>query len=399
MSSTSRRFVRVVLLAAAASAACAAPRPSNPSSHPPSHEDLVGQIKAAARDRDRAALEKLRPLARGDATARAELARALYWIGGVPAARDEVIAVCHDTRLVPESKERTNACATAAFAELSAGKPLNRLRTAGAGPFLDGQKLFIAMVSLDGNPPEPFIVDTGAPTTVISKRYAERVHLAYRTDVAALASDAAGNRVELRPALVGLVKWGDIEVENAPAHVLELPESFKVGGILSPQDLLRDAAFEVDGPRRVLRIVAEPDPRADRSAALLWEGGNFYVEARANDLPPLPFLLDSGAGANGVCEETLRAAGRSLDGGDVAASATAGGAAAVRTGIEGTLSVADEPQQATSLFMQACPREEGSAVVKAGYVGAPWFWERRVIFARDRRRVTFFKPAATASSR
>lgn len=383
---------------------CAAPRPREMtvSTPPPSEEAVIEQIRAAAKVRDLDALTRLRPSARVHAKARAELSRAVYWVGGVAEARDDLDSVCREKSFAQDSKERSMACATLMFTQLAQGKPLNHLRTGGEGHFLNKQKLFIAMVSVNGNQAEPFIVDTGAPTTVISRRYADRVKLPYLPDLGERASDAAGNAVQLHPVLLGSLKWGEIEIENVPAHVLELPENFKVGGILSPQDALRGIAFEIDGSARALRVFSEPrasnwDGSSERphwEAPLLWSGGNLFVEARATDLTKLPFLLDSGAGGNGVCEEALRAAGKSLDGGQGGTTATAAGHAQVRTGIDGTLSVADESPRPTSFFVQSCPRDKSGPVDKSGYVGAPWFWARRVYFPIDRRRIIFTEATA-----
>lgn len=366
--------------------ACATKGTGPSASAPP--RDPLGEVREAATRRDLARLRQLEAQAT-DAKVGAELGRALYWTGGVAEAKAQLSATCADARLPAESRDRSGACAMLAFDALSLGQPLNRLVTGGQGSFLDRQKLFIAMVSVGGFPAEPFIVDTGAPMTVISKRYADRVKLPYREDLAARSSDAAGNVVRLHPTVLGTVKWGEIEIKVVPAYVLELPENFKVGGILSPQDILRGTAFEFDGPARAVRTVEGAWLEHTREAPLRWNGGNFFVETQAATLPPLSFLLDSGAGANGVCEEALRQHGVRLDGGAEASSATAAGSVRVRTGIDAPFSVAGEPSRIDSLFVTRCPVGEGDAVMKSGYVGAPWFWSRRVFFPVDRRSVFF----------
>ncbi|MBX7116759.1 MAG: retroviral-like aspartic protease family protein [Myxococcaceae bacterium] len=363
---------------------------------------LIRQIREAARTRDVEKLEALITTCADDAKLTAELGRSLYWAAGLREAKALLRVTCHDTRLSSESHERSGACALLAFDAMADGKPLNQLRAGGRGPFLDKQKLFIAMVAVNGNPAEPFIVDTGAPMTVISKRYADRVKLPYRTDVADRSTDAAGNSVVLNPILLQTLKWGEVELETAPAWVLELPENFKVGGILSPQDVLRGTAFEFDGPARAIQTHGVQDvPTWSKAtgvpthlATLQWNGGNFYVFTQAADLPALPFLLDSGAGGNGVCAEPLAKRGKTLDGGTVVSSSTAAGSNQVRTGLEGNFQVEAEPTRQSTLFVSACPQDADSVIQKSGYVGAPWFWSRRVFFPVERRTIAFTVPVA-----
>lgn len=131
---------------------------------------------------------------------------------------------------------------------------------------------------------------------------------------------------------------------------------------------------------------------ATQQTALLWNGGNFYVQTEAAGLPALPFLLDSGAGANGVWAETLQKHGKTLDGGLEGNSTTAGGSSAVRTGLEGAFSVAAEPARNGTLFVKACPSKDAEGVAKSGYVGAPWFYGRRVFFPVDRKTIAFTVP-------
>ncbi len=145
--------------------------------------DPMAEVRDAARTRDLQRLRRLRTSASADPKVTTALAIALYWTAGVDEAKTQTGFACHDDRLLPHSKERATACAILAFDELAAGKPLNQVRAGGRGAFLDQQKLMIAMVAVNGNPAEPFIVDTGAPMTVISKRYADRVKLPYRADV------------------------------------------------------------------------------------------------------------------------------------------------------------------------------------------------------------------------
>jgi len=317
-------------------------------------------------------------------------ALALFWTEGASSAKAWLTASCNDPRLPTSDSKRKKACAHLTFAAVS---DANHLKTGGRGPFLPGQKLFIAMVSINGLPAEPFIVDTGAPMSVISKRYAERVGLPFNTASMHLAEDAAGTKVELFPTVLDSVTWGEIVVEHVPVQVLQLPDNFKVGGLIAPQDLLRGTAFEMDGPSASLRTL---DGAAFESSLervpLLWDEGNLFVMTEAASLASLPYLLDSGAGGNGVCDEALATSGASLDGGSGAASGTAGGTQAVRVGLSAPFRVGREAPAPTSLFTASCPRRD-SGLQKSGYVGAPWFWQRRVFFPADRKTLSFSHPA------
>jgi hypothetical protein len=379
---------------------CVAPKPAPTKEVPPPAVPVLVQVYAAEEKHDLDGLLRLRQAAASDPKAAAELAVAIYWVANVAEAKEDLASACRDERLPADSSERIRACATLRFNDLAPGQSFNHLRSGGQGPLLEKVGLLLAMVSVNGLPPEPFIVDTGAPTTVISRRFADRVKLAYPTDIAAQSHDGAGIAVKLFPAVLSSLKWGEIEVENVPAHVLELPENFKIGGILSPQDMLRGMAFEVDGPGHQVRTLDTQQAAAWAAGAghpvhevpLRWAGGNLLVDSRANELVSLPFLLDSGAGHSGLCEEALRAQGASLDGGVEASSATAAGHSQVRSGISGTLRVGDEPAHPTSLFVTACPGDGSAQLSKSGYVGRTWFSERRVYFPSDRRRLLFTEP-------
>jgi hypothetical protein len=63
------------------------------------------------------------------------------------------------------------------------------------------------------------------------------------------------------------------------------------------------------------------------------------------------------------------------------------------TGIEARFAVAGELATTTALFVTPCPPAGRETVEKAGYVGAPWFWSRRVFFPKDRRSISFTEPA------
>ncbi len=126
-----------------------------------------------------------------------------------------------------------------------------------------------------------------------------------------------------------------------------------------------------------------------QQTALLWSGGNLFVSATGLGLPQLPFLLDSGAGGNGVCAEAVDRHGVIADGGTEVRSGTAAGSHQVRTGLQGTFAVGEDAPRDSALFVAPCPRGDEVGVEKAGYVGAPWFRARRVFFPVDRRLLAF----------
>lgn len=349
--------------------------------HAPSGSPAAPSLEDVAAAEQRRDLEALQAMHPEDPAVRAEWARALFWVGGLELAAPALREVCADARLAATSKERSGACARLAIFDALGGREAYRLVTLGAGPLLPKQKLLIAMVSIADRPAEPFIIDTGAPMTVLSKRYADRVGLPYRADLQEISADAGGNAVHLFPALLGSVTWGQVRVEAVPAFVIDLPENFKVGGILSPQDLLRGSDFELDGPGLALRTLDEA-PSLAFSTPILWSGGNLYAAAAINGAERAPFLLDTGAGSDGACDSYPA----KLEGGEQKASSAAAGKVGVRVGLEGTFAVGDEPPTKTGLFVTPCPDERQ---VKQGYIGAPWFFGHRTVFTADRRTLRY----------
>lgn len=367
-------------------------------------EALLGRLLIAARRHDGDAVRALAAspqsaLLRSQPRLRAEFASSLFWTVGLEAAAPDLEAVCTDPAF-PDQILRQRACSLSALARLAEEGPLRTLEgSAATVAFLEGQTLPIFLASVNGLSPEYFILDTGAPTSLLSRSYCDRADIHYLASHPRSARDGAGHEVEFYPALVDRLDLGDLIVRRWPANVVELPANFRVAGLLSPLDTFSRLSTELDFRQRRIRLNAhsgaeEWNIRAGEpvySAPLLWDDGNVFVEAEIDRRLRGWFLFDSGAGADCITPSLARGLGLPETERQPIASATLGGAGLVYEGFEAIISVSDSPPVCSRLMIkERKPDSYSLAPLQAsGYLGVSWMSHRRILIPSGAREVLF----------
>jgi predicted aspartyl protease len=324
---------------------------------------------------------------RADIDSRRVLARALYWTVGIQAAGADLHALATESA-EPDATDR----AMAALAKLVGERDLYSadISVDRPSPFLAGHELPIVLASIDNRAPEYFIVDSGAPTTLLSRTYCDTAGIHYLREYPHPTRGGSGDQLQLFPALLERISFGGASFYNCTAQVALFPQQFQVAGILSPLDTCRAVQTELDFRARVLRVYAatDPAPRAGQSDGLVektdltWDDGNIYVRASVDRRHAGYFLLDSGAGANILTLEFARRIGKKPSGSDTILSATMSGEALVSLGVNGSLAVGHSRPIRTEFMLKEWQPDPAvtAALVRAGYVGTPWMRGRRLVF-------------------
>ena len=184
----------------------------------------------------------------------------------------------------------------------------------------------VVMLSVQGQPPAPFIIDTGASTSVVTPAYASRIGLnpLEATDFTVLSS---GGAIPTRYALASIAVGEELTLASVPVALLELPID-GVAGILSPQDSLRDFVVTLDF--RAMRFGVEPSAGAASPGEgwvefpMIRRDGNPYLMVQVGDRPERPMLVDTGASHTRL-EARLEAMGSPLERSGQTVSLSAGG--------------------------------------------------------------------------
>jgi len=341
---------------------------------------------------------------RSDPVLHYALALSLYWTAGLDAARPEIERLSRfDLGRLPE-RWRINARHLTALITAMGSEPAQVLCESDTeARFLDGQSLLVVLASVNGLPPSPFIVDTGAPTTVLSLDFVRRHDIAFDMEHFKYTRDTAGNMVRLYPAVINKLEVGDVAAIHCPIHVMRFSPALPVDGILSPLDLFRGQSVEFDLRSRVLRIgpahrfqqwrheVDSPLWRLE----LIWNEGSPYVPARLFSQSPCWCKLDTGAGANVLGLEIALTFGLDVASLQTSKTATAAGTADVYTGLMGPVAVGASPEMTTTFILKNCATAVDDTlfpVMGDALIGLPWFEGRRVIVAPDGREIHFTGP-------
>lgn len=140
-----------------------------------------------------------------------------------------------------------------------------------------------------------FILDTGAPSSVLTPQFALRAGIAPAGPERPIY-DGAGLSAPLCPARADRVEVGDWQGTALPLAILALAAPLAADGIFAPFDLFGHAGLTIDGPSGELRVGARHAPRGSCLVPLFWSEGQASVRARFGDTL-LWLLLDTGAGA------------------------------------------------------------------------------------------------------
>lgn len=346
-------------------------------------------------------------LLRGQPLTHYLLLRSLYWTLGLATAAEELDRFPPRARAELGEDARRDLAHMSALARLVSGAEV--CRSSGESTtrldLLPKPNLPKVPIAVNGRPVEPFIVDTGAPTTVLGAASCRRWGVAYSEEPYRLSKDGAGKPVRLFPALAEQIGLGDVVVSRCPVHVLDLPDGLEAAGILSPQDTFRGFAVELDLRGGTLRLtqnlslgvwqqrLQEPSWRSK----LHWNDGNLMVPVTIDGEADGFFLFDSGAGADILCTHFAQRLSASVveDGVEIS-GITAGSRARHQSGHPGTLAVHPAPPRPTHFLLKDCDGDSEliAPLIKDGYVGLPWMEGRRLLLASDGRAVAFTGPAA-----
>jgi hypothetical protein len=140
-----------------------------------------------------------------------------------------------------------------------------------------------------------FILDTGAPSSVLTPQFARRAGIAPAGPERPVY-DGAGLSAPLCPARADRVAVGDWLGRGLPLAILPLAAPLATDGIFAPFDLFGHTSLTIDGPGGELRVGAHGAPPGSCLVPLFWSEGQASVRARCGRTP-LWLLLDTGAGA------------------------------------------------------------------------------------------------------
>lgn len=338
------------------------------------------------------------------------LALAVYSTRGLAAASKLLSTTCEGEASAPL---RSLSCALAAQARRAEGKPLLVARGAQRASIELLPELRVPAIeaSINGLADEPFAIDTGAVSTILSRGFCERAHIAFDTEVPRQALDGAGNPVLLYPTLLERLGVGDITLHNVPVFVMDFPPGLGVAGVLAPLDTFRELSVELDLRGRRVRLLAGQQAELKdwtaswgvqaHSTPLIWEGTHVFVEAELDGSPGF-FMLDTAADHNLVDVQTARRlgyapslaapaqppaptppdltpladAGRSRGPGVFSALLAVGGAPAERTRFFARRESQPDPEQLFPLR-------------RTGTLGGPWLENRRIWLPPGGRTLVF----------
>ena len=254
-------------------------------------------------------------LLRADPLAWNELARAVLWTVSVADAAAFLESACEDARLPADNRNRMCTCSYAALGKLARERPMaieGEPRT--VVELMTKVPLPVVLASVDGKAPEPFIVDTGASTSILSRAFCDRAGIPYLTRHPQVGR-SPGRDVTLFPALVDSIKVGGITVRNFPAQVMTFPPELEVGGILAPQEAFRGLVTEVDGRELKLRLYRDLDEEGwarlvgapAHTARLTWYDGGVYLRGRVGTSGEAWFIFDTGGGSSTLSSAAAKA--------------------------------------------------------------------------------------------
>jgi hypothetical protein len=151
----------------------------------------------------------------------------------------------------------------------------------------------VVLASVAGQPPAPFIVDTGASVSVLTKAFVARAGLSPVPGSAFRINSPAGLLDAKR--VVTKLRLGPLELEAVPFTVLALPLG-GIAGIISPHGTLREFAVALDLRAQRLKVAkALPPEGGSAKLPLLLANGNPIVGVKLGQRPRRPLYLDTGA--------------------------------------------------------------------------------------------------------
>lgn len=193
-------------------------------------------------------------------------------------------------------------------------------------PLLFASSLPVVHARINGSDTSPFIVDTGASITVITRQFAQ-AHGIEAVEGTVHYAGSPGGLLEVHRAMVD-VQVGELGVERVSAIIVDLPIDF-IGGIISPQSTWRSMVTEFDF--RTMRLHVSPVARAADGMVdlpLVFSERIPFLRAAIGGRRAVPILLDTGASGTSLFSSWEALAGDAIERGNETRVSGAGGGSA-----------------------------------------------------------------------
>ena len=249
----------------------------------------------------------------------------------------------------------------------------------------------VVLASVNGGPPVPLLVDTGASSSLLTEGAARDLGLARREDTA-LQIGATGGMIPSWRDLVSL-QLGEARLEDVVVVVADLPIA-GLAGILSPQAAWPGHVVELDFVRHELRVApAGGQALAGVTLPYRQHGERPYVELRAADRPLRSVVIDTGA-AHTQIDASWEQLGAPLKRGEAGHAEGAGGARAEIIPTEGLLeaSAGPLPLPLRDPTLYTPHGTEAPGVRNHGLIGADVWMGRVLSIDRSGRRLALTDP-------
>ncbi len=163
------------------------------------------------------------------------------------------------------------------------------------------RRVLLVPVMINGKGPFQFILDTGAPTTVLSKRFADSQHI--ETQSHATGQGAAGE-VSASIGALDSVQVGDAHRESLEVGVVanfdeihrRIPDAAGALGL----DFLRNYTVIIDYAHDTVTLAEDVHLPASNESVPFEIGPVLYAEVKINGYGPFPFVIDTGATENAL---------------------------------------------------------------------------------------------------
>ncbi len=330
------------------------------------------------------------------------VAMSVYWTMGVTAAYAmfEELSDC-DLSSLPDPWRSDVLHYRALGQQVKDGKPGVVCERITRIPFIGEFSLFAVDASVNSGFSARLIVDTGAPTTVLSLDFVKRHGMPCDLDHPRFTRDSAGNRVKLYPAFVERMALGNVILLDTPVHALKLSGKLPFDGLLSPLNAFRGFSVEFENERKCLTVAppayGEAPPRSpNREPArqeLVWSEGCPSVKTRLFSGLDCFGKLDSGAMVNVLSVKTARKLCLDLNARETSVAVTATGTMRVYKGVSGMIGVGTEPGIEMPCIVKDLPdgdhEESLFPPMSDVLIGMPWFRRHRVLFEAEGTAMRF----------
>jgi predicted aspartyl protease len=163
------------------------------------------------------------------------------------------------------------------------------------------RRVLLVPVMINGKGPFQFILDTGAPTTVLSKRFADSQHIGAQSHATGIG---AAGEVSASITELDSVQVGDAHRESLEAGVVanfdeihrRIPDAAGALGL----DFLRNYTVIIDYAHDTVTLAEDVHLPAGDESLPFEIGAVLFTEVKINGYGPFPFAIDTGATENAL---------------------------------------------------------------------------------------------------